>query len=154
MIYIGSDHAGLEAKNKIIKLLNELKKEKRFSQLEYKDLGTYTKESVDYPKIAKKVCTKISNDIKKGKDTTGILICGSGTGMVIAANRFSNIRASLAYDKYSAIMAKKDNNANVLTLRAREFNHNKYKTILKAWLTTEFSNEPRHKRRINQLSKL
>lgn len=154
MIYIGSDHAGLEAKKKIIKILDELKKQRKFENLEYKDLGTFTKESVDYPKIAKKVSKKIISDNEKGKLANGILICGSGTGMVIAANRFSGIRASLAYDKYSAQMARVDNDANVLTLRAREFNHNKYRVIIKTWLETEFSNLHRHKRRVKQLSNL
>ncbi len=140
-IYLGSDHAGFLAKEEVKKILDDLK-------VDYEDLGTYNmKTKVDYPIYAKKVAEKVSCD----KENLGILICGSGTGMQIAANKTHGIRAAFAYDKYSAIMARKDNNANIVTLRARNFDHRRYKSIISNFLKTKFSNEPRHIKRIDLL---
>lgn len=139
-IYIASDHAGFKSKEKIKKILTKL-------DYEFEDLGPNTDErSVDYPLFAAKVAKAILKNNSKG-----ILICGSGTGMQIAANKFRGIRAAFSYDKYSAQMARKDNDANILTLRGRKFPSLKYKSIVKAFLETKFSGEERHKRRIEQL---
>lgn len=142
-IYIASDHAGFQAKEKVKKILTKL-------NYEYEDLGPNTDErSVDYPLFAAKVAKAVIKNNSKG-----ILICGSGTGMQIAANKIKGIRAAFSYDTYSAKMAREDNDANVLTLRGRKFNSLKYKSIVKAFLETKFSGEERHQRRIEQLKNL
>lgn len=139
-VVIGSDHAGFQAKEEIKKILVNL----GFTQII--DVGPNSGNSVDYPIYAKKVAKEVLQ-----KDIFGILICGSGTGMQIAANKIKGIRAAFSYDKYSATMARQDNNANIITLRAREFDHSKYKEILQAFFQTEFSEEQRHKKRIDLL---
>jgi len=142
-IYIASDHAGFNAKKEILEILKKL-------NYKFEDLGPITdKNSVDYPDYAKKVATALQNS--KSQTNFGILICGSGTGMQIAANKFKGIRAAFSYDKYSAQMARQDNNANVLTLRDRNFDHNLYKEIIKTFLETPFSKLERHQNRINKL---
>lgn len=144
-IFIGSDHAGLDAKSHINHIL-------RKHTIEFEDMGCFSKKSVDYPHIAKEVCSKVLEfQNKKNIDSLGILICGSGTGMQIAANKIPGIRASFAYDAYGAKMARYDNDANVLTLRARQFDWDNYETILLAFLNSTFSNEARHSRRIDAL---
>ena len=141
-VIIGSDHGGFELKEKIKDYLIKL-------GVEYEDIGTHGGDPKDdYPDYAFKVAQRVS----KIKNTKGILICGSGAGMVIAANKVHGIRATLAYDTYSAKMAKIDNNVNVLCLRERKFSASKAKKIIYIWLTTEFSNLPRHKRRIDKIS--
>jgi len=140
-IYIASDHAGFKAKGEIKELLTQL-------EFNFEDLGPNDETSVDYPDFAKKVCKKVQENLEENK---GILICGSGTGMQIAANKFENIRAAFCYDLYSAEMARKDNDANIITLRSREFDHLKYGSILHTFFETKFSNEERHIRRIQKL---
>jgi len=140
-IYIGSDHAGFELKEKIKKYLKE-------RRLRFEDLGTYSSESVDYPDYAFSVAKKVARE----KNSKGILICGTGTGMVIAANKVKGVRAVAAYDKYSAEMSRLHNDANVLALRGRFFLFKKIKEIVSVWLTTRFSKKARHKRRINKIS--
>ncbi len=148
-IYIASDHAGFEAKEKIRKYL-----EKK-GGIECEDLGPYNNDPVDYPIYAKKVANLIIRDLNiKVTSSVGILICGSGAGMQIAANRFKKIRAVFCFDEYSAQMARKDNNANILTLRGREFSHRKYNKIIDVFLETKFSNLARHRRRIKELENL
>lgn len=138
-VYIGSDHAGIEAKQEIKKLL-------RRNSVPFEDVGTYAISPVDYPDIAKEVCSLVLK-----KNSFGILICGSGTGMQIAANKITRIRAAFCYDSYSAEMARVDNDANVLTLRARNFNWDNYESIIMTFLNTNFSNEKRHTLRISKL---
>ncbi len=140
-IYIASDHAGFEIKEHVKNILNEL-------NLKFEDLGPKTNKAVDYPDYAKKVAKMIQKEPK----SKGILICGSGTGMQISANKFNGIRAAFAYDSYSAKMSREDNDANILTLRARNFPINKYKNIIKIFFNTNFSNEKRHINRINKIS--
>ena len=141
-VYIASDHAGLEAK-KIIKDILE-----SFDCV-FEDIGTFTKDSVDYPMYARAVC----KNVLLNENSFGILICGSGTGMSIAANKVRGIRAAMCFDEYSAMMARYDNDANILCLRAREFDQSLYFNIIKAFLLTNFSNLERHIRRINALEK-
>lgn len=142
-IYIGSDHAGFSSKEEIKIILDKL-------NYNYLDLGPNNDSRVDYPDFAKKVCDKVLKDEK----SIGILVCGSGTGMQIAANKIKGIRAAFCYDEYSAKMSRVDNNANVLTLRSREFDHKKYKKIIETFLKTQFSNEERHKKRIAKIKRL
>ena len=139
MIYIGSDHAGYQLKEFLKKHLDKRK-------IKYKDLGTYSEEPVDYPDIAYKVAKKVANEKAKG-----ILICGTGIGMCIAANKVKGIRAAVAYDAYSAKMSREHNDANVLCLRGRNINMKKQAKLVNIWLKTEFSGNKRHKRRIAKL---
>jgi len=143
-VYIASDHAGFQAKEEIKIILQKL-------EHSVIDLGPKNEiKKVDYPDFAKKVASRIIINTH----SKGILICGSGTGMQIAANKIKKIRAAFCYDEYSAKMARLDNDANILTLRAREFDHKKYKKIIETFLNTEFSNEDRHKKRIEKIKKL
>jgi len=122
MIFIGSDHGGFDLKNEIINFLqNDLK-------IEVKDLGCYSKDSVDYPDIAKIVCDEVLKN-----NATGILLCGTGIGISIAANKINGIRCALCSNEYSAMMAKKHNNANVLALGGRVIGPELAKSIVKAF---------------------
>lgn len=140
-IYIGSDHSGVGLKEKIKGFLDD-------NDIDYEDYGSFSSKSKDdYPDYAKIV----SRMVKRDKDSRGILICGSGTGMVISANRFRGIRASLIYDSYSAKMSRKDNDSNIACFRSRGANSEEQINLLNIWLKTEFSKEVRHKRRIKKL---
>ena len=139
-IIIGSDHAGFNLKEKLKKYFDKKK-------IKYEDKGTYSLERVDYPDYAKKVARRIVKD----KNARGILICGTGTGMVIAANKIKGVRAVVAYDNYSAKMSKKDNDANILTLRGRYFPYKKTQQIVNTWLNSKFSGKSRHKKRIKKI---
>jgi len=140
-IYVASDHAGFVVKEKVCLILKNL-------GYNFEDLGPFDENSVDYPDYAKKVALNVQKDLNL---TRGILICGSGTGMQIVANKFNGIRAVFSYDVYSAEMGRKDNDANILTLRARNFNKGNYEGILKTFLETKFSNLDRHKSRIEKI---
>ena len=139
-IIIGSDHAGFRLKKKLKKYFDKKK-------IKYEDLGTYSLESVDYPDYAKKVARKVV----KEKNTRGILICGTGTGMVIAANKIKGVRAVAAYDNYSAKMSRFDNDTNILALRGRYFSHKKVLQIVNTWFNSKFSGKSRHKKRIKKI---
>lgn len=111
-ILIASDHAGLELKDQVVRSL------KKTDSIE--DLGTFSKDSVDYPDFADKVCAKLKPQTDSLQlNELGILICGSGQGMSIRANKFSNIRAALVYNDEIAILSREHNNANVICLGAR-----------------------------------
>jgi len=143
-IVIGADHAGFNIKEKIKKFLDKKK-------INYEDLGANSfEQSDDYPDYAEKVARKVAKD----NDSKGIVVCGSGMGMAIAANKIKGIRAVCAYDKYTAKMSREHNNANVLCLRGKNFPFWKIKMILHIWLSTEFSGEERHKRRIGKIEKI
>ena len=137
-VYIASDHAGYPLKELIIKEF--LSKE----SINFQDLGTNSEKSVDYPKFAKKLCKKIN------KTSMGILICGSGIGVNISANRHNHIRASLCHNVNSAKMTRKHNDSNVICLQGRPFVKKKIFAMLNAYFDTEFE-EGRHKRRVEQL---
>lgn len=138
-VIIGADHAGYSTKEKIKRyLLNK--------NIPILDVGTFSKEPIDYPDIAKRA----SHEVIQRK-TKGILICGTGTGMCIAANRINGIRASVAYDEYSAKMARKDNDANIICLRGRNFPVMKAAKLVEVFLKSKFSKESRHKRRIKKI---
>ena len=143
-IFIGCDHAGVDAKNLVIEIVEGL-------GFLVEDKGIMSvDEPVDYPDVAKIVCRNVLGE----SDSFGILICGSGEGMSLAANRFSKIRANLCYDEYSAKMSRFDNNSNVLCLRAREFDFKMYEKIVKTFFETEFSGFERHQRRIDKLDEV
>lgn len=139
-IFIGSDHAGFKLKGEILKYLKK-------SGISYKDFGTYDKARVDYPDFAVRVAEAVAKD----KYARGILICGTGTGMVISANKVTGVRATLIYDDYTAKMAREHNNTNVACLRGRKFPFKKALHILKIWLKTDFCGEERHVRRIEKI---
>ena len=140
MLYLGADHAGYRLKE-------FLKKHFDNKGIKYRDLGTHSEESVDYPSYAFKVGKAVASE----KNAKGILICGTGTGMVMAANRIKGIRAAVAYDAYSAKMARHDNDANVLCLRGRKINMKEQARIADIWLKSKFSGIARHTRRIAKL---
>jgi ribose 5-phosphate isomerase B len=140
-IYLGSDHAGVRLKEKI---KADLKRRK----IPYEDLGTNALDPVDYPDYAFRVAERVA----KHKGSRGILICGTGTGMTIAANKVDGIRAVAAYDAYSAKMSRVDNDTNVLGLRGRYFPTERAKRIISAWLRTPFSGKPRHRNRLRKIA--
>lgn len=142
-IGIASDHAGFELKEILVKHL----KEKGF---EIYDMGTFNGyESVDYPDFA----CKVAEGVRKRKFKKGILICGTGIGMAIMANRFKEIRAANCNDIYTAKLAREHNDANILTLGARVIAPELAKSIVDIFLTTPFSSKTsRHKKRIRKLS--
>ncbi len=139
MIAIGADHGGFELKEHIKKHLDEL-------GVEYKDYGTYSEDSVDYPDCAAPVCRAVqNNDADKG-----ILICGTGIGISMAANKHKGIRAALCSDVYSAKMTKVHNNANVICLGGRVIGRELAFMIVDAWLEAEFEGG-RHQARIDKI---
>ena len=138
-IVIGSDHGGIHLKEVLKQHLAE-------RGVEVSDAGTYTEESCDYPDIALKVC----RDITAGKAERGILVCGTGIGMSMAANKVKGIRAALCGDVFSAAMSREHNNANVICLGERVLGAGLATRILDAWLDTEFAGG-RHERRVNKI---
>lgn len=140
MIYIANDHGGVALKNKIVDFLQS-------EGYEVENLGTDTDSAVDYPVYAKMLSKKIQND----PSSKGILICGTGIGISISANRFSNIRCALCHDVFSARATREHNDANVLALGARVIGEGLALTIVKEFLTTDFSNDERHINRIKQI---
>ena len=137
-ILIGSDHGGYKLKQEIIKYLNELG-----DSLE--DCGCYSEDSCDYPDIAQDVARKVLKTNGKG-----ILVCGTGIGMSIAANRFKGIRASHCTDTFTARMTRMHNNSNILCLGERITGTGLALDIVEIWLKTEFEGG-RHERRISKL---
>ena len=139
MIALGCDHGGLEIKNAIIE---DLKKK----GIEYIDLGTNTTDSVDYPVYAKAVC----KEIVEGRCDKGILCCGTGIGMSIAANKVKGIRAAVLSDSFSAEMTRKHNNTNVLCLGGRVIDSEKAVELANIFINTEFEGG-RHEKRVAML---
>src|SRR4051812_1528931 len=121
-IALAADHAGFEEKEKLKKTLEEL-------GVEYTDMGTNSSESVDYPEYARKV----GEAVAAGEYDQGLLVCGSGTGMAIAANKVHGIRAAVAWNEEIARLARQHNNANVLSLAARYTSDEENQKIVKAW---------------------
>lgn len=140
MIAVGSDHGGFELKREI---LAHLKKR----GMEYLDLGTYSAESCDYPEYAKAV----ANAVASGKCEKGIVVCGTGIGVSITANKVKGIRCALCGDCFTAEMTRLHNDANVLALGARVVGTGLALKITDTFLDTEFSNEARHIRRIEMI---
>ncbi len=140
MIALGSDQGGFELKQEVIKRLKE-------RGLDFKDYGSYDKASVDYPEYAKKVCKAIN----EGECDKGILICGTGIGISITANKIKGIRAALCTDCFMAEATRLHNDANVLALGGRVVGPGLALKIVDTFLDTPFSNEERHIRRINAI---
>ena len=142
MIALGCDHAGFALKEKMKKVIEDL-------GLEYKDFGCYDENSVDYPLIAKDVCKSVIS----GESEKGILICGTGVGMSIAANKVKGIRASLCGDTFSAKFTRLHNDSNVLCMGARVIGEGIASEIVTTYLTTEFEGG-RHERRVDLITAL
>lgn len=140
--YIATDHAGLDLKDYTVKLLRE-------KGHEVVDLGPFSKDRVDYPDYAVKVCESILSDTT----SQGILICGSGIGMSMAANRHSGIRAALCHDAYTATVARGHNDANVLCFGERIIGQGVAESILDAWIAGSFDGG-RHTNRVAKIEAL
>ena len=139
-ISIGNDHAGVEYKNYIRKYL-------LVKNIEVNNYGTDSLESVDYPDFAHPV----SNDVDKKKSDLGILICGSGNGVCMTANKYKNVRAALCWNKELAILSKSHNNANIVCIPARFIQKEEALEIIKKFISEEFEGG-RHERRVNKIS--
>ena len=137
-IFIASDHAGYNLKKFIVSKLSKGKK--------ILDLGPDSKNSVDYPDYAKKLSKKVASN----KGSFGILVCGSGMGMSIAANKTKNIRAALCYSINNTKLSRLHNNANIITLGERLINKNKAFNLIKVFLSTKFEGG-RHLRRVKKM---
>jgi len=137
---IGADHGGLELKQEVVHYLRTLK------NIEVSDFGTATNDSVDYPDYGKKVAEAVTN----GSVDRGILICGTGIGMSIVANRYPKVRAALCHDHFTAQMSREHNDANVLVMGERVIGKGVALEIVKTWLETEFAGG-RHQLRLNKI---
>lgn len=144
-IYIGADHAGYELKN-------QLKEHLVHSGHEVEDVGAKTlDEDDDYPRFAYAMAAKI---LGGDDDDRGVLICGSGQGMSMAANRVNGVRAALAWNTESAKAARADDNANVLVLPARFIAEPDAAAMVDAWLAAKFKSDPKYLRRLDELEEL
>jgi ribose 5-phosphate isomerase B len=141
-IAIAADHAGYEEKELVKKTLDQM-------GIDYDDFGTVSTESVDYPDYAKKV----ADGVARGEYDQGLLVCGSGTGMAIAANKVPGIRAAVAWNEEIARLAREHNDANVLSLAARFTPPGEIEKIVKAWLSAKFDGG-RHERRVEKIAEI
>ena len=141
-IALASDHAGYAEKEQLKPLLTEL-------GVEFEDLGTASDASVDYPLYARKVAEKVSH----GEVEQGLLVCGSGTGMAIAANKVPGVRAAVAWTPEIARLAREHNDANVLSLGARVTPPEELPKIVRAWFDATFAGG-RHQTRVEEISKI
>ncbi|WNB92298.1 ribose 5-phosphate isomerase B [Bacillus sp. NEB1478] len=139
-VAIGSDHAGVELRKEIIAMIEEL-------GMEVEDVGCECSTSVDYPDYAIPVAEKVAN----GEADRGILICGTGIGMSIAANKVKGIRCALVHDLFSAKATRQHNDSNVLAMGERVIGPGLALEIAKVWLTTEYEGG-RHGRRVDKIS--
>lgn len=139
-LWIGCDHAGFKLKQDLMR---------KFPQFEWHDQGTVSEESVDYPDFAAKVCEALKNETSE-LGSFGVLICGSGEGMVIKANRYPWIRAALCWTEELARLSRAHNNANVICLASRHVEPALNEKILEAFVTTPFEGG-RHQRRVEKL---
>jgi len=139
---IASDHGGFHLKNAILKFLSSRK-------IKYVDLGVVDETSVDYPDYAAQVADKVA----KGEVEGGILICGTGIGMAITANKFKGVRAAVATDPYTARMSKEHNNANILALGGRVLDESVATEMVQVWLDSKFE-AGRHERRLEKISEI
>jgi ribose 5-phosphate isomerase B len=141
-IAMGSDHAGFELKGRIAEQL-------RAAGHEVADLGTHSKESVDYPDYA----AAVGRSVAAGDAERGVLVCGTGIGVCMAANKVAGVRAALVHDRYTAVMSREHNDANVLCLGARVLDADEATAIAELWLTVEFGGD-RHARRVEKINAL
>jgi ribose 5-phosphate isomerase B len=138
-IIIGSDHAGFDLKEKVKKALDRL-------GVAWEDVGAQSTESVDYPDYAHRV----AEAVEKGRYARGIVVCGTGLGVSMAANRHRGVRAAVAYDEETARLSREHNDANVLALGGRSLDHDLAERILEVWLKTPFAGG-RHARRVAKI---
>ncbi|MGB2869741.1 MAG: ribose 5-phosphate isomerase B [Bacteroidota bacterium] len=143
MTALGSDHAGFEYKEKIKRLLEELK-------VPYKDFGTHSKESTDYPDFAHAV----SEVVSRGDAERGILVCGTGIGMSIVANKHKGVRAAACESVTAARLARQHNNANILAIGERVIGWESVVDIIKMFLATPFESGGRHEKRVEKIHTL
>jgi len=141
-IAIASDHAGYEEKERLKPLLNEL-------GIQYEDLGTVSEESADYPDYARRV----GEEVAQGNVDQGLLVCGSGTGMAIAANKVPGVRAAVAWNEETARLAREHNDANVLSLGARVTPVEDFPKIVRAWFAAKFAGG-RHTQRVEKIREI
>jgi ribose 5-phosphate isomerase B len=141
-IVIGSDHAAYALKEKVKAFLVE-------RSIDVEDAGCYSEDSVDYPDFGIKVASKVSS----GKFERGILMCGTGIGMSMVANKFPHVRAALCADLFSAIMSRRHNNSNILVMGARVIGESLAMEIVKVWLETPFDGG-RHQRRLEKFDEI
>ena len=139
IIALGSDHAGLPLKKEIMELLDSM-------NIQYKDFGTYTTDSCDYAQFGQRA----ANAVASGECEKGILCCGTGIGISLAANKVKGIRCVVCSDCFSAKMSREHNDANMLSLGARVVGGELARMIVKIWLETEFAGG-RHQRRVDQI---
>ena len=141
-IVIGSDHAAYALKEKVKAFLND-------RSIEVDDVGCYSEDSVDYPDVGIKLASMVSS----GKNGQGILMCGTGLGMSMVANKFPHVRAALCNDMFSAIMSRRHNNSNILVLGGRVIGDILAMEIVKVWLETPFDGG-RHQRRLEKFDEI
>ncbi len=141
-LIIASDHGGYSLKEAIIKHL-------RSKDMDCVDIGVTSEDSVDYPDFAEEVAAKVST----GEVDRGILVCGTGIGMAITANKFKGVRAAVVTDEFTARMSREHNDANVIALGGRVLNNDVALNIVNAWLETEFSGG-RHERRLQKIQQI
>jgi ribose 5-phosphate isomerase B len=139
-IMVASDHGGFDLKNAIVELLAE-------REIIFTDCGTHDLDSVDYPDYAQRVAESVS----AGKADAGILVCGTGIGMSISANKLPGVRAALVHDEFTAQMAKEHNNANILVMGGRILSIEAGKRLVEVWLDTEYEGG-RHQNRLDKIS--
>jgi len=140
---IGCDHGGFELKEEVLKFIRTV------SNIQVSDLGPSGKESVDYPDFGAKVAEAVSN----GSVDRGVLICGTGIGMSMVANRYPKVRAALCHDHFTAQMSREHNDANVLVMGERVIGKGVALEIVKTWLDTEFAGG-RHQKRLDKIQAL
>ncbi|HSB33469.1 MAG TPA: ribose 5-phosphate isomerase B [Nitrospirota bacterium] len=138
---IGCDHGGFELKEEVLKFIRTV------ANIEVSDLGPAGRESVDYPDYGAKVAEAVSN----GTMDRGILICGTGIGMSMVANRYPNVRAALCHDHFTALMSREHNDANVLVMGERVLGKGVALEIVKTWLDTPFAGG-RHQKRLDKIT--
>lgn len=141
-IAIAADHAGYEEKERLKPVLDEL-------GIQYEDLGTQSTASVDYPDFAQKVAEEVAS----GHVDQGVLVCGSGTGMAIAANKVPGVRAAVSWSEEIARLAREHNDANILSLAARFTPFDELTKIVRAWFAAKFDGG-RHARRVEKISEI
>ena len=144
-ITIGSDHAGFDLKEALKPFLVELGHQ-------VVDVGTHSTDSVDYPDIARAVAVALTDETADPKLDRGILICGSGVGVSVAANKFNGIRAGLCHDTYSAHQGVEHDNMNVLVLGSRIIGSELARDLVRNFLNAQFTDEPRHRRRLDKVT--
>ncbi len=145
-VVLGVDHGGFKAKEQIRRWLEE-------RGIEFRDLGTYSPEPVDYPVVAERVAQEVA--AAKAANTLGILACGTGIGMSMAANKVKGVRAAVCHDEFTAQMAREHNDANVLCVGGRILlTGGEALKIVEKFLSTEFSAEERHGRRVKMIGAL